>query len=98
MEGTYTGKAYEAINQNIKNFINSINQKSESFRTFLVNYAITDFNNKIENTINKDEFRNVFIDNFKHKFPEISIDKIMKELKQNKLYELTNDQIIQIFE
>jgi hypothetical protein len=96
MKGIYTGEIYRAKNQKINNFINSIKQQSESFRTFLIKFTLEDYNNKIENVINKDEFRKVFIDYFKIKFNEISIDKNFKELKQNKLYELTNNQIIDI--
>ena len=43
MKGIYTGEIYIAKNQNINNFINGIMQQSESFRTFLINYAIKDF-------------------------------------------------------
>ena len=56
-----------------------------------------DFNNKIENTINKDEFRKSFREYFKKKI-DISLDNNFKELKLNKLYELTNDQIIIIID
>ena len=57
-----------------------------------------DFNNKFENAINKEKFSNTFRDYFVVKFPQISLDKNFKELKQNKLYELTNDQIIDIID
>ena len=57
-----------------------------------------DFNNKIENTTNKDEFRKSFREYFKKKIIDISLDNNFKELKLNKLYELTNDQIIIIID
>ena len=97
MKGIYTGEIYKAKNQKINNFINSIKQESDSFRTFLIKFAVEDFNNKIENTINKDEFRKSFREYFKKKI-DISLDNNFKELKLNKLYELTNDQIIQIID
>ena len=98
MKGIYTGEIYRARNQTINNFINSIKQQPESFRTFLIKFAIEDFDNKIKSTKNKDKFRKAFIEYFKTKFPQISIDKNIKELKQNKLYELTNNQIIEIID
>ena len=98
MKGIYTGEIYNTKNQNINNFIDSIKQQSESFRTFLIKFAMEDFNNKIKSTKNKDKFRKAFIDYFKTKFPHISIDKNFKELKQNKLYQLTNNQIIEIID
>ena len=98
MKGIYTGEIYRARNQTINNFINSIKQQPESFRTFLIKFAIEDFENKIKSTKNKDKFRKTFIDYFKTKFPHISIDKNFKELKQNKLYQLTNNQIIDIID
>ena len=97
MKGIYTGEIYNTKNQNINNFIDSIKQQSYSFRTFLIKFAVEDFNNKIENTINKDEFRKSFREYFKKKI-DISLDNNFKELKLNKLYELTNDQIIQIID
>jgi hypothetical protein len=74
MKGIYTGEIYRAKNQKINNFINSIKQQSERFRTFLIKFTLEDYNNKIENVINKEEFRKVFIDYFKIKFNQISID------------------------
>ena len=97
MKGIYTGEIYTAKNQKINNFINSFKQQSYSFRTFLIKFVVEDFNNKIENTINKDEFRKSFREYFKKKI-DISLDNNVKELKLNKLYELTNDQIIQIID
>ena len=67
MQDIYEGKAYVSKNQKINNFIKSIKQQSESFRTFLIKFAVGDFNNKIENTINKDEFRKSFREYFKKK-------------------------------
>ena len=98
MKGINTGEIYKTKNQNINNFIDSIKQQSDSFRTFLIKFAMEDFNNKIENAKNKEKFCNTFREYFKTKFPQISIDKNIKELKQNKLYELTNDQIIYIID
>ena len=98
MKGIYTGEIYRARNQTINNFINSIKQQPESFRTFLIKFAIEDFENKIKSTKNKDKFRKAFIEYFKTKFPHISIDKNFKELKQNKLYQLTNNEIISIID
>ena len=59
MKGIYTGEIYKPKNKIINNFIDSIN-KSESFRTFLIKFTMEEFKNKIENAINKDEFREVF--------------------------------------
>ena len=98
MKGIYTGEIYTAKNQKINNFMNSIKQQSESFRTFLIKFTLDDFNNKIENAINKEEFRKAFIEYFKIKFNEISLDKNFKELKLNKLYELSNYDIISIID
>jgi uncharacterized protein YegP (UPF0339 family) len=98
MKGIYTGEIYNSRNQTINNFINSIKQQSESFRTFLIKLTIKDFNNKIDNTIYKEEFRKFFVDYFKIKFNEISLDKNFKELKLNKLYELSNYNIILIID
>jgi hypothetical protein len=98
MKGIYTGEIYTAKNQKINNFMNSIKQQSESFRTFLIKFTLDDFNNKIENSINKEEFRKAFIEYFKIKFNEISLDKNFKELKLNKLYELSNYDIISIID
>ena len=98
MKGIYTGEIYTAKNQKINNFMNSIKQQSDSFRTFLIKFTLDDFNNKIENAINKEEFRKAFIEYFKIKFNEISLDKNFKELKLNKLYELSNYDIISIID
>ena len=98
MKGIYTGEIYTARNQKINNFINSIKQQTESFRTFLINLTMEEFNNKIENAIDKEEFRKAFIVYFKIKFIEISIDKNFKELKINKLYALFNYDIISIID
>jgi hypothetical protein len=98
MKGIYTGEIYTAKNQKINNFMNSIKQQSESFRTFLIKFTLDDFNNKIENAINKEEFRKAFMEYFKIKFNEISLDKNFKELKLNKLYELSNYDIISIID
>ena len=98
MKGISTGEIYKVKNQKINDFINSTKQQSDSFRTFLIKFAVGDFNNKIENTTNKDEFRKSFREYFKKKIIDISLDNNFKELKLNKLYELTNDQIIQIID
>ena len=97
MKGISTGEIYKVKNQKINDFINSTKQQSDSFRTFLIKFAVEDFNNKIENAINKDEFRKSFREYFKKKI-DISLDNNFKELKLNKLYELTNDQIIIIID
>ena len=60
MKGIYSGEIYKAKNQNINNFINNKKQQSESFRKFLIKFAIKDFNNKIENAINKEKFSDTF--------------------------------------
>ena len=57
-----------------------------------------EFNNKIENAIDKEEFRKAFIVYFKIKFIEISIDKNCKELKINKIYALSNYDIISVID
>ena len=98
MKGISTGEIYKVKNQKINDFINSTKQQSDSFRTFLIKFAVEDFNNKIENTTNKDEFRKSFREYFKKKIIDISLDNNFKELKLNKLYELTNDQIIKIID
>ena len=98
MKGISTGEIYKVKNQKINDFINSTKQQSDSFRTFLIKFAVEDFNNKIENTTNKDEFRKSFREYFKKKIIDISLDNNFKELKLNKLYELTNDQIIIIID
>ena len=97
MQGIYTGESYHAKNEKIIGFIK---QRTESFRSFLIKWAIEDFNNKINglNDTNKIKFLNFFHTNFKRKFPDISIDKNFKELKLNKLYELTNNEIIEIID
>ena len=43
IEDIYTGKSYYPKNQLLKNFINIMEQQSESFRSFLINIAIKDF-------------------------------------------------------
>jgi hypothetical protein len=97
IEDIYTGNYYFPKNQKLNNFKNSPKKQSESFRTFLINFAIDEFNNKINNTTNKDDFyetfRNYFMDKFK-----INLDKNFKELKKNKLYELSNQEIIDIID
>ena len=97
IEDIYTGKSYYPKNLLLKNFINSIKQQSESFRSFLIDFAIKDFNNKLNLATNKkefyDTFRNYFIDKFK-----INLDKNFTELKRNKLYELSNNDIILIID
>jgi hypothetical protein len=96
MKGIYTGEIYRARNQTINNFINSIKQQSESFRTFLIKFAIDEFNNKIKNIKKKEDFYDTFRNYFLNKFKEINLDKNFKELKKNKLYELSNQEIIDI--
>jgi len=59
---------------------------------------LEDFNDKIENAINKEDFPKAFIEYFKIKFNDISLDKNFKELKLNKLYELSNYDIITIID
>jgi hypothetical protein len=49
-EDIYTGKSYYPKNQLLKNFIDIMEQQSESFRSFLINFAIKDFNNKLNLT------------------------------------------------
>ena len=53
-----------------------------------------DFNNKIENAINKEKFCDSFRNYFVIKFTPISFDKNIKELKQNKLYELKTTKLL----
>ena len=62
IEDIYTGKSYYPKNQILNFFINYEKKQSESFRSFLINFAITDFNNKLNLATN---FRNYFIDKLK---------------------------------
>ena len=59
--------------------------------------TIKDFNNKLNLVTNKkefyDTFRNYFMDKFK-----MNLDKNFTELKKNKLYELSNNDIIDIID
>jgi len=97
MNSIYTGEIYRARNQTINNFINSIKRHSESFRTFLIKFTLEEFNNKINNTTNKDNFYEIFRNYFINKF-KISLDKKSKELKENKLIQLSNYDIISIID
>jgi hypothetical protein len=85
IENIYTGKFYYPKNQTLNNFINSLKKQSESFRTFLVKFAIDEFYNKIKNTTNKDDFYETFRNYFMDKFKMINLDKIFKELKKKTL-------------
>ncbi len=98
IENIYTGKFYYPKNQKLNNFINSLKKQSESFRTFLINFAIDEFNNKINNTTKKEDFYETFRNYFMDKFTAINLDKNFKELKKNKLYELSNQEIIDIID
>jgi hypothetical protein len=97
MKGIYTGEIYKSRNQTINNFINSIKHQSESFRTFLIKFTLEEFNNKINNTTNKDNFYDIFRNYFINKF-KIGLDKKSKELKENKLIQLSNYDIISIID
>jgi hypothetical protein len=63
----------------------------------LIDFAIDDFNNKLNLATNKEDFyvtfRNYFMDKFK-----TNLDKNFTELKKNKLYELSNNDIIEIID
>jgi len=95
IEGIYTGEKYKAKNSNITAFISSPKQQSESFRTFLINFAMQDYNNKINNVKNKDTFYSTFREYFKKKI-SVGLDK--KQLKISKFYELSNTQIIEVID
>jgi len=97
IENIYTGKYYFTKNQTLNNFINNPKKQSESFRTFLIKFAIDEFNNKIKNTTNIDDFYETFRNYFLEKF-KMTLDKNFKELKKNKLYELSNQEIIGIID
>ena len=56
IEDIYTGKNYSIKNQKLNNFVNNPKKQSESFRTFLINFAIDEFNNKIKNNTKKKIF------------------------------------------
>jgi hypothetical protein len=98
IENIYTGKFYYPKNQKLNNFINSLKKQSSSFRTFLINLALDEFNNKINNTKKKEDFYETFRNYFMNKFKMINLDKNFKELKKNKLYELSNQEIIDIID
>jgi hypothetical protein len=97
IEDIYTGKSYYPKNLLLKNFINSIKQQSESFRSFLIDFVIKDFNNKLILATNKKEFYDTFRNYFMEKF-KMNLDKNFTELKRNKLYELSNNDIIDIID
>ncbi len=63
----------------------------------MIDFAIKDFNNKLNFATNKkefyDTFRNYFMDKFK-----MNLDKNFTELKRNKLFELSNNDIISIID
>jgi len=97
LHSIYTGEKYrESVKNNITliNFINNIKEQSESFRTFLINTAITDYDKQIESK-NADNFGELFRKYFLEQLG-LPIDARTNELKQNKLYELNNLQILKI--
>ena len=95
IESIYTGEIYETKNAEINAFINNIKKQSESFRTFLINFAMEDYNRKITAVTNQEVFYNTFRDYFKNKL-NISLDK--KKLKIEKFHELSNSQIIEVID
>jgi hypothetical protein len=97
IEGIYTGNIYKTKNTKINEFINSLKQQSESFRTFLIKFAMEDYKRKFDSVPDKDKtsFYTTFRDYFKLK---ISVALDAKKLKDTKFYELSNIQIIEVID
>ena len=98
IEGIYTGSIYKTKNTDINAFINNIKPQSESFRTFLIKFAMEDYKRKYASATKKTAFYKTFREYFK-KRTGVGLDiKVLAELKDNKLYELTNNQIIELID
>jgi hypothetical protein len=97
IERIYTGNIYKTKNTDINAFINSLKQQSQSFRTFLIKFAMEDYKRKFDIVPDKDKtkFYTTFREYFKLK---ISVALDAKKLKDNKFYELSNNQIIEVID
>jgi len=60
IEGIYTGHIYKSIDIKINEFINNPKQQSQSFRTFLIKFAMEDYKRKYATTTNKTTFYKTF--------------------------------------
>jgi uncharacterized protein YegP (UPF0339 family) len=67
IEGIYTGNIYKSKNTEINKFINSLKQQSESFRTFLIKFAMEDYKRKFDIATDKTKFYTIFLTYFKEK-------------------------------
>jgi hypothetical protein len=98
IEGIYTGTIYTTKNNNINAFISNPKQQSESFRTFLIKFAIEDYKNKYAGATNKAIFYETFREYFKSKTGVALDAKPQAELKGNKVKELSNNHIIELID
>jgi hypothetical protein len=81
IEGIYTGNIYKTKNYDINAFINSLKQQSQSFRTFLIKFAMEDYKRKFAGATNKATFYTTFREYFKSK-TSVALDaKAQVELK-----------------
>jgi hypothetical protein len=83
IEGIYTGNIYNKKNKDITAFVNNPKQQSQSFRTFLIKFAMEDYKRKFDSATNKTTFYTTFGNYFKSKFPTVGLEtKQLKELKE----------------
>jgi hypothetical protein len=98
IEGIYTGNIYNTKNIEINAFIKNIKQQSQSFRTFLIKFAMEDYKRKFAIATDKTIFYKYFWEYFK-KQTSVGLDpKPQAELKDNKFKELSNNQIIELID
>jgi asparagine N-glycosylation enzyme membrane subunit Stt3 len=98
IEGIYTGHIYKSIDIKINEFINNPKQQSQSFRTFLIKFAMEDYKRKYAVAKDKATFYTTFREYFKSKTAVALDAKAQVELKDTKFYELSNNQIIELID
>jgi alpha-amylase/alpha-mannosidase (GH57 family) len=98
IEGIYTGHIYKSKNIKINEFINNPKQQSQSFRTFLIKFAMEDYKRKYTGATDKATFYTTFRDYFTSKTNVALNSKLQAELKGNKVKELSNNHIIELID
>jgi len=96
IEGIYTGHIYKSKNIKINEFINNPKQQSQSFRTFLIKFAMEDYKRKYAGATDKATFYTTFREYFKSKTNVALAEKAQVELKDTKFHALSNIQIIEL--
>jgi translation elongation factor EF-1beta len=98
IEGIYTGTIYHTKNKDITAFVNNPKQQSQSFRTFLIKFAMEDYKRKFAGATNKPTFYTTFREYFKSKTAVALDAKAQVELKDTKFHALSNIQIIELID